>query len=308
MHGQTFHSIASSQRASLTLLAILLSTIALWGQARKPETPAEWKPVEQAMGRPGAMQPGDVFKFSMPRGDLKVTVNGVAIQPGLALGSWAAFQKAGKDAIVMGDLVLTDAEVEPVMKKLLEGGIDPTALHNHLLHESPRVLYMHIYGRGDAVRLAQAIHDALALTKTPPAAAPGNPAAAPSFDVRQVEQILGYKGTINGSLLQFGIPRTEKIAEHGMEVPPAMGLATGINFQPTGRGRAAITGDFVLLGSEVNPVIRALRQNGIEVTAVHSHMLMEEPRLFFLHYWAIDDALKLAHGLRAALDQTNSGK
>lgn len=261
------------------------------------------------MGRPGQMQPGDAIKFGMPRKDLHVVLDGVDIKPGLALGSWAAFKRDGGGAMVMGDLVLTEDEVEPVMMKLQEGGIHESAVHNHLIGESPHVVYMHIASHGDAAQMATAIHDALALTKTPgPDTTPAAPATELGFDQKQVERILGHTGKVNGGVLQIGVPRTETITDSGMTVPPSMGVATALNFQPTGSGKAAITGDFVLLESEVNPVIKALRQSGIAVTALHSHMLMEEPRLFFMHFWANDDAVKLAKGLRAALDNTNSAK
>jgi hypothetical protein len=271
-------------------------------------SPANWKDVEDAIGRPGQTQPGDVLRFGLPRKDLHVTLDGVDLKAGFALGSWVAFKRVGATAMVMGDLVLTPDEVEPVMLKLQQGGVDQTALHNHLLGEAPHVMYMHIAGHGDAVQLAKAIHDAVALTKTPGPDGASAPASDLGIDQKQVEQALGRSGKVNGGVLQFGVPRSEKITDSGMEIPPSMGVATAINFQPTGGGKAAITGDFVLLGSEVNPVIRALRDNGIAVTAIHSHMLMEEPRLFFMHFWANDDAVKLAKGLRAAIDKTNSAK
>jgi hypothetical protein len=235
-----------------------------------------------------------------------VTARGVPIQPALALGSWVAFKRIGDQAMVMGDLVLTEDELNPVMLALQQGGVEQTAVHNHLLGESPRVLYMHISGHGDPVRMAETIHTALTLSNTPFTAPAAAAAADTGLDTEQLEVILGYKGNAAGSVYQFSIPRAERITDMGMDVPPAMGTGTAINFQPTGDGRAAITGDFVMLASEVNPVIRALRDNGIEVTALHSHMLGEEPRLFFMHFWANDDALGLARGLRAALDQTNS--
>lgn len=274
------------------------------------EAATNWKPVETALGRSGQSQPGDVYKFSLPRKDMKVVKEGVTVAPGLALGSWLAFKKTGNDAMVMGDLVLTEQEVEPVMSKLQEEKIEQTSIHNHLLGESPRVVYMHIEGHGDAVTLARSLASALALTKTPPAAPSTNGAAPPPIDLNtaQVEKTLGYSGKANGGILQFTIPRVEKITEGEMEIPPAMGVATGINFQPTGEGKAAISGDFVLLAKEVNPVIRALRTHGIEVTAMHNHMLFEQPHLYFMHFWANDDATKLAQGLRAALDETNSQK
>jgi len=289
-------------------LSFALSPALLSQAPAAKDSATDWKPVEAALGRSGKLQPGDIYKFGMPRTDMHVTVGGVTIKAPLALGSWVAFHKMGTDAMVMGDLVLTEREVEPVMLKLQQGGIEQTALHNHVLNESPRIMYMHISGHGDAVKLAHALHDALALTGTPvpPTAAPA--AQALTIDADAIGKALGSKGAVNGGVLQFSVPRAEKITDEGMEIPPSMGTANAINFQPTGQGRAAITGDFVLIASEVNPVIRALRENGILVTAVHSHMLTEEPRLFFLHFWANDDALKLAHGLSAALGKTNSAK
>jgi hypothetical protein len=268
----------------------------------------DWKAVEQALGRPGQLQGDGAYKFGLPRGDLKVTVDGVQVKPTLALGSWVAFSSPGPDAMLMGDLVLAEDEVSPVMLALEENGLQVTALHNHVLHETPRVMYMHIAGHGDAVKLADAVKKVIALTKTP---APSQPPSAPpalEMDTAAVDQALGHKGKVNGGVYQVGVPRVEKITDAGMPVPTSMGLATALNFQPTGGGKAAITGDFVLLDSEVNPVIKALRQNGIQVTALHSHMLQEQPRLFFMHFWANDDAVKLAKGLRAALDNTNSAK
>jgi len=255
------------------------------------------------------MQPGDVFKIGLPRTDLEVTVRGVQLNPVLALGSWVAFKKSANMTMVMGDLVLTEAEVGPVMWSLQESGIDMTALHNHVLDESPRVIYMHISGHGDSLNLAEAIHRALSYTKTPlgsPTTATLKKVGAVQIDMHQLELALNRTGKDNSGVYQFSIPRAEKIMEGDVEIPPAMGVATAINFQPIGEARAAITGDFVLVASEVNPVIHALRENGIAVTALHSHMLDESPRLFFMHFWANDDALKLARGLRSALDKTNS--
>ncbi len=290
---------------SVVALALLFSLPFI---AQTQTNDSTWKAVDAALGRSGKMQPGDVYKFGMPRSDMKVTVNGVEIKPSLALGSWVAFKKMGSESMVMGDLVLKEDEVEPVMLKLQQGGIEQTALHNHVLHESPRVMYMHIAGHGDAEKLARTLKDAIALTATPKSS--GSPAIQQELgiDAEAVSKILGYKGSVNGGVLQISVPRANKIMESGMEVPPSMGTATALNFQPTGGGKAAVTGDFVLIASEVNPVIRALRENGIEVTAIHSHMLTEEPRLFFMHFWANDEAAKLARGLKAALEKTNSLK
>jgi hypothetical protein len=310
------------RRAVLIGISFLLASVFLFVSCSAPQgqnsgqsntaqqSGADWKAVEQALGKAGSLQPGDVYKVSLPRSDLQVTAGGVAIKPALALGSWIAFKRMGDSAMVMGDLVLTDDEVTPVLTKLQEGGVEQTALHNHVLHESPRVMYMHIGATGDAVKIAKALHDALALSKTPfsAPAAGGDPNQDIGIDTKQLDQIMGQAGKVNGGVYQFSVPRAEIISDNGMTVPPSMGLATAINFQPTGGGKAAITGDFVLIAAEVNPVIRALRENGIEVTAVHSHMLTENPRLFFMHFWANDDAQKLARGLRAALDKMNVAK
>jgi hypothetical protein len=270
----------------------------------------DWSGVEQALGRKGTPNPGGVIKFSFPRNDLSVTIGGVTLKPALALGGWVAFKETSAgQAIAMGDLVLTQDEVSPVMAALQAGGVEQTALHNHVLNESPRVMYMHIMGQGDPSKIARTIHDALAQSKTP--VGPGSPSSAASaadLDTAGIARALGIAGKLNGVVYQVTVPRSETIMEMGTEVPPSMGVATAINFQPTGGGKAAITGDFVLLGSEVNPVLRALREHGIEVTAVHSHMLTEEPHLFFMHFWANDSAVQLARGLRAALDRTASRK
>ena len=266
----------------------------------------DWSKVDQAMGKMGSDQPGGVHKYGLPRSDLNVTVDGVVIKPALALGSWLAFQPAGDGAMFMGDLVLTDTEISPVMQRLIEGGVEITAVHNHLLRTSVPIFYMHVGGHGDPVKLAEALHAGLALSKTPFTQAAASPTPAPlELDTAAIEKVLGYKGTVNNGVCQFSIPRAETVSEGGMNVPPSMGTATALNFQPTGGGKAAITGDFVLLGSEVNPILKTLREHGIEVTALHSHMINDSPHLFFMHFWANDDAQRLAQALRSALDLAN---
>jgi Domain of Unknown Function (DUF1259) len=307
----------SATRLQLLLIILVFMSCTMAGaQVRNGTAPqsgaADWTAIEKAIGKRGSMQPGDVFKIALPRNDLNVTIRGVSINPVLALGSWVAFKKMGDQTAVMGDLVLTEGEVGPVMWSLQQDGIAQTALHNHVLDESPRIMYMHISGHGDASKLALAIKRALAYTRTP-LEEPTSTAILKrrqtvELNTHRIEQALGRTGKDNNGVYQFSIARAEKVTEGEMEVPPSMGVATVINFQPTGKGRAAITGDFVLIAGEVNPVIRALRENGIAVTALHSHMLNEKPRLFFMHFWANGDALKLAHGLRAALDKTNSAK
>ena len=296
----------------------LMCMAVLFGGAALLTTPAllraadpDWKAVEQALGKAGQLMPGDVYRVGMPRTDLSVTVKGIPVKAGFALGSYAAFRQVGDHAMVMGDLVLLDQEVPAVMSALLSGGLEVTAVHNHVNDVTPHVLYMHYGGHGDAVQLAKALRQALAASGTPLGAAATAPAAVagPTLDTKQIEQSLGRQGRdVGAGVYQVTVPRSETITEMGQPLLPAMGVTTVINFQPLADGKAAITGDFVLLDKEVNPVARALRQHGIDVTAIHNHSLMDTPRLFYMHFWAADDAAKLAQGLKAALDQTNSKK
>jgi hypothetical protein len=287
-----------------THLAALLTVAALTGAAHAAPGPArDWTPVGQALGKAGAVQPDGGYRVGLPRSDLHVVLDGVTLKAGFALGGWVGFAPMGRQAMVMGDLVLTQDEVTPVMTSLEESGLEITALHNHLLRSEPMTLYLHVEGRGDPVKLARALHTALALSRTPFGAAPAAaPATALGIDVAAVDKVMGARGKVTGGVLQYGFPRATPVLDGGMVVPASLGSATGVNFQPTGGGKAAITGDFVLTANEVNPVLKALRAHGIEVTALHSHMLHEQPRTFFMHFWANADALKLARGLRAALD------
>ena len=282
---------------SLAVLALALSAPSLAADI-------DWTKVDTALGKTAAVQ-GDVHRYGIPRSDLKVDLDGVPVKPALALGGWVAFEPSKDGAMLMGDLVLTENEVSPVMLKLMQSGIEITALHNHLIRATPATLYMHVRGHGDPAKLATAIREALAESKTPfePAPPPPTQPAQLDLDIVKLDQILGAKGKVNGGVYQFSIPRRDAITENGMTVPAAMGTGTAINFQPTGNGKAAIAGDFVVTAEELNPMISALRQNGIEVVAIHSHMLEEQPRLFFVHFWANDDAVKLANGLEAALSK-----
>lgn len=284
-----------AKRLFLTCISIVLIPIASIAQG------LDTTKIDQALGRSG-QKTGDVYRVAFPRTDLQVAVAGVAIKPGLALGSWAAFSGTNADASVMGDLVLLESEINPVMSKLRTGGFEITAVHNHLLNETPRVLYMHYLGHGNAAELAKSLRTALAASKTPlgaPASAAA-PASPPAF-VKTIEDTLGRQGQFNGGVLAFGIPRAETITEGGMTLTPTQGVAESINFQETAPGQVATTGDFVLQAAEVNPVISALEQNNIQVTALHSHMLTEQPRLFFMHFWAAGNAESVAQGIKAAL-------
>ncbi|HZZ25434.1 MAG TPA: DUF1259 domain-containing protein [Roseiarcus sp.] len=288
-------------RAAKTIAFTALSL--LW-TAHATAADTDWKNVDLVFGRTAAVS-GAVHRYGLPRSDLKVSLDGVQLKSGFALGGWVAFEPMGDKAMMMGDLVLTESEINPVMSKLLAQGLQVTALHNHLIRANPPTFYMHVAGTGDPAQLARLVRAALEESKTPfdvnPPAEAATASANVDFDTAKVDVAIGHKGKANGGVYQFGIPRADSIKMGGMAVPGAMGTAIGINFQPTGGGKAAITGDFVALSSELNPLIAALRDNGIEVTAIHNHMVGEEPRAFFVHFWANDDAIKLAHGLGAAL-------
>ena len=268
--------------------------------------------IEKAIGKAGELK-DDVYKISFPRSDLNVAVRGVKVKPGLALGSWVAFKETGHETIVTGDLVLTEDETAPVFDKLRKEGIEVSALHNHLVGESPRVMFLHIAGKGDAARLAGLIKTAIALTKTPLGESPQKPGEGSTktgpedvgFNTEQIQQALGHKGAVKGGVLHVSVPRPETITMHGVTLPPSMGMATALNFQQAGEGKVAATGDFVMMRDEVNPVTKALAEHGIMVTALHNHLVHGSPELYFMHFWANDTAENVAKGLRAGLDAMN---
>jgi Domain of Unknown Function (DUF1259) len=268
---------------------------------------ADWDSVGQAIGKDGKVMKGDVYRIDLPRSDLKVTSQGVEIKPALSLGSYLAFKDmGGGNAMVMGDLVLTEDEYNKVIYDLQEGDIGQTAVHKHLQQESPAIWWTHIQGKGDPVTMAKTIRSALDETGTPFKDSGSSESTDLGFDTSQVDQIIGHTGTTQGGVYKYSIARADSVTEDGIEIPAAMGVSTALNFQPTGGGNAAINGDFAMTQDEVEPVIQALRENDIQVVSLHNHMLNEEPRIFFMHFWANDDAQKLAQGLRAALDKTNS--
>ena len=281
-------------------LATLILPVAAFGQE------LQTVPIDQALGRSG-QKSGEVYKLSFPRTDLHVVVNGVVIKPGLALGSWAAFSGTDDKAMVMGDLVLLQDEVNPVMKKLRDAGFEITAVHNHLLDEDPRLMYMHYMGEGNSKQLATSVHDALAASKTPL----GKPASASADSenpawVKAVQDAVGRQGTFKSGVLSFAVPRSNAITSSGLTITPAQGVAESINFQEAGSEKVATTGDFVLTADEVNPVITALEDHNIVVTALHSHMLKEEPRLFFMHFWGLGSADAVGGGIKAALAKVST--
>jgi hypothetical protein len=299
-------------RKLLILSSLLAAFLPAFLSGMAAAQDVDWQKVDAEFGRKAATVGGDVHRYAFPRSDLQVTLEGVAIKPALALGGWVAFKPMPGGVMVMGDLVLLESEINPVMAKMIAGGLDITAVHNHLLRATPATFYMHVGGMGDPVKLAKAIHEALAVSKTPLAAPAAPPATQPALDLdtAELDKIMGVKGNAAGGVYSFAVPRRDPVTQHGVTLMPAgpLGVAVGIGFQPTGNNKAAITGDFVMTQEEVNPVLRTLRANGIEVTALHSHMLDEQPRLFFMHFWANDDAVKLAKGLRAALDKMAAGK
>jgi hypothetical protein len=257
--------------------------------------------IDEVVGRSG-QKTGDVYRLDFPRTDLHVSVAGVELKPGLALGSWAAFSGNDNDAAVMGDLVLLENELTPVMKKLRAAEFEITAVHNHVLNETPRVIYMHYMGHGKAAELAKSLRAALAESKTPlDKPAPPAPSGEPPAFVKTMEDTLDAKGRFAGGVLSFSIPRAGAITDHGMTLSGAQGVAEAINFQEAGAGKVATTGDFVLTAAEVNAVISALEEHDIQVTALHSHILTEQPRLFFMHFWSVGSTESVAAGIKAAL-------
>jgi hypothetical protein len=286
----------------LVLAGVLLATLSP-AAGQRNSAALNTAAIDQGLGLTGQMQ-GDVYRVGIPRTDLSVTVHGIAIKPGLALGSWAAFRKAGDQAVVHGDLVLTETEINPLISKLQAGGLSITALHNHLIDETPRLMYLHYWGQGAEGALASALKAALQTTKTPltpPAPPPATP-PDPGFDADAFQKALGRTGTVKGGVLGISIARPEKIMMMGVELPPAMGMATAINVQSAGGGKVAATGDFVMIDDEVNPIAKALRAHGIAITALHSHMIHGTPTLYFMHFWAEDTAANVAAGLKAATD------
>jgi hypothetical protein len=262
--------------------------------------------IDQALGRSG-QKIGEVYKVGFSRTDLQVSVHGLAIKPGLALGSWAAFMGTDDHAMVMGDLVLLEEELNPVMEKLRSAGFEISAVHNHLIDETPHVVYMHYMGRGAASQLATSLRAALAVSKTPlekPAATVEE--ATPPAWVKTVEDSVGRKGTLKSGVLSYGVPRGDSITLGGMAIAPAAGVAEAINFQAADTGNVATTGDFVLTAEEVNPVITELEAHHILVTALHNHMLTEQPRLFFMHFWGIGSPESIGAGIAAALKHVST--
>jgi hypothetical protein len=288
-------------RRSALGIPLLAASLAFAAPIQAQLAAIDWRAIEQALGRPGAPQAGGVMRFGFPRTDLTVVVGDVKVRPALALGGWVAFLPNAGGAIAMGDLVLTTAEVAPVMRSLESGGVEVMAVHNHLIGEEPRLVYMHIMASGDAAKIAASLRTALALTGTPLTAPPPPAAEAFLLDTAAVKLALGAPGKLVGGVWQVSVPRGDSIVADGGVLPPSMGLATAINIQPLDATHAATTGDFVLIARQVTPVIRALTSHGINVTALHSHLMASQPALLFMHFWGADSTAKITAGLAAAL-------
>jgi hypothetical protein len=289
-----------------TLALILSLPLPVATPAAGPLDAALWEGADKILGRPSKVLPGDVHRYGWPRTDLHVKIGTTELAPTLALGSWAGLFKVGAEARVMamGDLVLLADEVNPVIRALQAGGLDVLAVHNHLIGESPQVVYVHFGGHGELEAVAKALRSALDATKTPLGAPgpPSSPSAEEAAVLEQVQAALGRKGALAGRVLQVGVPRAGAIEEDGAPIPASAGMSTALNFQVV-ESKVAATGDFVMVAEEVNPVVRELEAHGIQVTALHSHMLRETPRLFFMHFWAQDDPTRVAQGLKAALSK-----
>src|SRR5881296_4729888 len=298
-----------------TILTILLgaTVIAVVTQAAKAqETPAEYQQVLKIVGKTGDYK-SNVLKINVPRNDLHVKIAGYAVPTPFGFGGWFAMTKGdGGEEVMMGDLVLTQDEVNPVMSALLEHGLEVTALHNHFFWEDPRVFFMHIHGHGKAVDLANQIKPALDLIgHAAPVPATGNaPASAPAksiLDTARIAKIVGHEGEQNGAVYKITLGRDDlNVKEMGATINARMGLNTWAAFVGS-NDDAAVAGDVALLVTEVTPTLKALRSHGLDVVAIHHHMTNSRPVIIFLHYWGRGPADKLATGFKAGLDELGKG-
>jgi hypothetical protein len=290
-------------RRLIAFTFILLTTTRAFAQ-----TPADYQAVLTALGRTGDFKDG-VLKVNIPRGDLKVVIGQRAAPTPFGFGGWVALAKGtGGTDVMMGDLVLTEDEVNPVMSALLENGLEVTALHNHFFWEQPRIFYMHVHGMGTAADLAKRLTPALALIPKPSAPPPAAPAPAlPALDSAALAKIIGHEGEQTGPVYKITIGRPDiNLVDHGARINARMGLNTWAAFTGSDSD-AMVAGDVAMLASEVNPVLKALRSNGINVVAIHHHMTGGSPTVYFLHYYGTGGAAKLATGVKAAIGQLGKG-
>ncbi|WP_406740168.1 DUF1259 domain-containing protein [Streptomyces atratus] len=266
----------------------------------------DWADVARALGRPGNMLRDTTYHTGFPRRDLHVVSDGVVVSPGLALGTHVAFVRyADGTTMLMGDVVVTERELQRVTDAWQAHGIEQTALHKHLLSQTPDIWWTHVHGHGhDAVALARGLRAGFDRTGTPPPAPPLPPAPV-DLDTAGMEAALGTKGSIEDGLYKILFVRRETVADGHLILPPGLGSTSAFNFQPVGGGRAALSGDCAMLSDEVPYVLRALRRGGIKLVELHNHHLSENPRLFFTHFWAVGDGVELARALRPAVDATD---
>lgn len=285
----------------------LAFVLLIFSTGAQGETQLKTEAIERAMGVAGQLQ-GDVYKISLPRTDLSVSIDQVKLKARFAFGGWIAFKPNGDAAIAHGDLVLTEDEVGPVLRKLEQGGITLTALHNHLIRESPKVMYLHFWGEGDAEQVAMKLRHALSVTKTPfgqPDMAQNIQSQSPpgeELPVERIQGVLAQKGTVKHGVLSVSVPHPQTITMRDVDLPSSMGMATAINVQAGAAGKVAATGDFVLSAKDVSAVASALTRHDIQVTALHNHLVHSSPDMYFMHFWAHDSPDRVAQGLKAGLD------
>ena len=293
-------------RLPLSLFTIIVVTATTLGATPPQGKVLDSDAIAKEIGVDGETK-GDVYKVSLPRTDLQVTVDGVKLGPGFALASWIALKGDGNQAVTHGDLVLTENEVGLVVGQLELEGILITGLHNHLINESPRVMSLHFWGRGESSKLARSLKNALAVTKTPTRQRKLGEGDKAFPQAESIMKILGHRGDVKNGVLTVSIARRETIKMMGVDLPPNMGMATALNFQAGTEGKAIATGDFVMTGDEVLRVAKALSERGITVTALHNHLVHESPPLYFMHFWANDLLDKVATGLKAGIDAMKHG-
>lgn len=262
--------------------------------------------IEQITGMKGVEKNGE-YKITVPQNDLNIIVDGFKIIPPMGLGSWAAFTPCGDSAMVMGDIIVTETDLKPVQQEVIRQGFSITAIHNHFVRNRPNVMYMHIDGKGKVENLSasvKAIFDKVKEVRGKDPKASSADSVINNLNIALLDSIMGHKGEMSKGVYKYTIGRPDiALQEHGIPVSTFMGFNTWAAWQGTPE-KAAVAGDFTMLEDEVAPVIKALVENGIEVVAVHNHMVHEEPRIFFLHYWGVGNAEKLAQGLKTALNQT----
>ena len=289
------------------IFSCVITLLSLNSFSQKTKAPSlDTTAIEKITGIKGKSNNGE-FKITIPQNDLDVEVDGFKIIPPMGLGTWIAFTPSKAGAMIMGDIILTETDLKPVQEEVIKQDLTISAIHNHFVRNHPSVMYMHIGGIGqteDMARKAKAVLDRVAESRGHNPAAGSVADVSYSIDSKKLDDILGYKGEMSKGVYKYTIGRPDvSLKEHGVTITSFFGFNTWAAFQGS-PDHAAVAGDFTMLENEVAPVIKALVENGIEIVAVHNHMVHEQPRIFFLHYWGVGNAEQLAKGLKAALDQT----